>query len=260
MTRLAFALGLAVLLPPAGRAADPVDTTVLSAVLRDLLVQNLPTPALESKKDWGRQKEVFTGMKFRKVGPVRWEPEPQKGMRNDGHWQVFRGTVEKPGRTLKLTLRDVANPEPGKTTFRADLASDVAFGYEQQIWKMGARLYSGETRGTCKMAVALACEVTNRIEVKADRLAPDLVFRVRVTAAELSYSDLKIDHTLGVGGDAARVLGDAAVAFVKAVKPGLEKDLLAKANAAVVKAADTKDVRLELGKLMSGRPAAAKGK
>jgi hypothetical protein len=71
---------------------------------------------------------------------------------------------------------------------------------------------------------------------------------------------LAVDHTLGVGGDAAKVLGEAAIKFAKAVKPSLEKDLLAKANAAVVKAADTKEVKIELDKLLSGKSPVTKGK
>jgi len=37
------------------------------------------------------------------------------------------------------------------------------------------------------------------------------------------------------------------------VKPNLESDLLAKANAAIVKAADTKEVKVELGKLLGAK-------
>ncbi len=37
---------------------------------------------------------------------------------------------------------------------------------------------------------------------------------------------------------------------MKKFKPDLERDLLAKANAAIVKAADTKEVRVSLGGLL----------
>ena len=40
---------------------------------------------------------------------------------------------------------------------------------------------------------------------------------------------------------------------VRRVKPELERDLLAQANAAVVKAADTKEVRLSVESLLKGR-------
>ncbi|HEY2786192.1 MAG TPA: hypothetical protein VGJ05_14590, partial [Fimbriiglobus sp.] len=109
MPRAAFALVVGMAAALSGRAADPVGsgTKVLSTVLRGMLIENIPTPALESKLDWGRQKSVTTGLTFRKVGPVRWNAVPQKGMRNDGHWQKFRGTVEDPAKSLMLAITDV---------------------------------------------------------------------------------------------------------------------------------------------------------
>ena len=70
-----------------------------------------------------------------------------------------------------------------------------------------------------------------------------------------------VEHTAGIGGDAAKALGEAVVHTVKQVKPQLERDLLAKANAAIVKAGDTKEIRVALGKLLEGKaPEVTKGK
>jgi hypothetical protein len=80
-----------------------------------------------------------------------------------------------------------------------------------------------------------------------------VVVRLRVTEAQLFYEKLVVEHTAGVGGDAARILGDAVIDTVRRVKPDLERDLVAKANAAVVKAADTREVRLSLDSLLKGR-------
>ena len=84
-------------------------------------------------------------------------------------------------------------------------------------------------------------------------LLPDAVIRVRVTEAELHYTDLVCEHTAGLDGDAAKKVGEAVLKFLKQAKPSLERDLLAKANAAIVKAADTREVRIELDKLLTGK-------
>jgi hypothetical protein len=56
-------------------------------------------------------------------------------------------------------------------------------------------------------------------------------------------------------------MGKAVYEVLKAVKPDFEKGLLEKANAAVVKAADTKEVKVEFDKLLTGKlPAVTKGK
>ena len=106
----------------------------------------------------------------------------------------------------------------------------------------------------------LEAELTSRADLKPGSFLPDLAIRVRVTKADLTYRDFVCEHTLGVGGDVAKVLGKAAHEFIKKAKPDLEANLLAKANAAIVKAADTKEVRVEFDKLLTGKPIVSKSK
>jgi hypothetical protein len=54
-----------------------------------------------------------------------------------------------------------------------------------------------------------------------------------------------------VGGETAKLLGDAAVDALRTFKPSLERNLVARANAAIVRAADTKEVRVNLANLFS---------
>lgn len=238
-------------------AADPApDTDRLAALFRDLLLANLPDPITESKRGWGHQKEVVIGLKWRGV-----RPEPQKAVRNDGHWQKVSTSAIDPAKSLALGIRDLKQLDPGRVSFEAMLGLDVRLTYEQQAWKSGARLYAGETRARCRAALRLRCEVTNRLEPRPGAVLPDAVFRVKVTEAEIFYTDLVCEHTLGIDGPAAKKLGEVVHAAVTAVKPSLEKDLLAKANAAVVRAADTKEVRVEFDKLLAGKvPAVSRTK
>lgn len=215
--------------------ARPEDVRALEASLKSLLLKNLPTPLVKSEQNWGKQRPAL----------VR-----KNEMRNDGTWRRFSVKATNPDRSLGLGIEDAAFPEPGRATFTAKLGVDCDLQFEQQIWKNGLRLYSGETRGCCRAAVLLKCEAVSRTEKSPGSLLPDLVFRLKVTEAQLFYDDLVIEHTAGVGGDAAKILGEAVVDAVKQAKPELEKDLLNKANAAIVKAADTKDVRLSLGSLL----------
>jgi hypothetical protein len=233
--------------PATVRAAAPEATRVptsdlraLEASLRTLLLKNLPDPLVKSEQKWGQQKPAL----------VR-----KNEMRNDGTWRRFTVKAANPWQTLGLGLEDAVVPEPGKAAFTAKIGIDCDLTFEQQIWKNGMRLYSGETRGRCRAAVLLKCEATSRTETKPGSFVPDLVFRVKVTEAQLFYEDLVIEHTAGVGGDAAKILGDAVLDAVKQAKPKLEHDLLNKANAAIVKAADTKDVRLSFDSFLKSGPA-----
>lgn len=248
---------------PPVKAAPPAqpDTKSLSDTLQKLLLANLPDPLVQSNHHWGEQKEVASGVKWEKKGVIRYRPEVTKDLKNDGHWERVTVEAADAAKTLKLTVSNVRTPEAGKTLFDAVVQTDVKLKYEQQWWTLGKRVYAGETRAKCTAGVTMQVELTSRNEAKPGSLLPTVVLRVRVTEADLKYWDLECEHTLGLGGDAAKALGKAVHEVMKKVKPDLEKGLLEKANAAVVKAADTKEVKVELGNLLNGKlPSVSKEK
>lgn len=251
MTRSLAAVLLVALAAPARAADPPADTAALARVVRDLILQHMPTPLVETKHDWGRQREVSVGLNVRRDGPLRWQAEPRRAMRNDGHWYAVTVTVPDPKRSLAVAVRNVRPAGEGAVAFDAELAADVDLRFVQQLWRAGVRVYSGETRGRCGATLRLACEASTKFEANPGSFLPSATVRFRATAADLSYDRLLVEHTLGVGGDAARLMGDGAHALLTRVKPSLERDLLAKANAAIVKAADTRDIRVGLDKLIA---------
>src|SRR5260370_13628595 len=82
-------------------------------------------------------------------------------------------------------------------------------------------------------------------------IIPEMVFRARVVRANVGYDRLTVEHIAGVGGDAAKLLGEAIQQGLRQWHPSLERDLIAKANAAIEKAADTKEVRVNLKQLVN---------
>jgi hypothetical protein len=123
---------------------------------------------------------------------------------------------------------------------------------ERQTWKLGVRLYSGSTRARVRFRLTLNCESETRLE-KNRSWMPDAVFRLRVLKSDFRYDNLVVEHTAGVSGEAARLLGDVMISTVHQVRPGLERKLIEKANAAIVKAGDTKEVHLSLMDMMAGK-------
>ena len=83
---------------------------------------------------------------------------------------------------------------------------------------------------------------------------PELVAQLKVTRADLRYDNLKFQHIAGIGGEAAEIIGELAHAALNQWRPSLERDLLAKANAAIVKAGEHKEVRIGLSKLFKAPP------
>lgn len=237
--------------PPPAKPVDPPSADELAAIMKSLLTSALPSPLVEQSSNWGHQSEVMNGVTWETGGIVP-KPHKQKKLKNDGTWRRIKVEAVEPDKNLKLAVRNVQQPEKGRLTFDMVVALQTRIDFEQQVWKSGTRLYSGSTRARCLPVLFLKCESTSRA-VKTDGILPDVVFRLRVLDAKLTYDQFKVEHTVGVGGDAAEVLGGAVHDMIKQIKPSLEKDLLEKANKAIVKAGDTKEVKLGLGRLFDGK-------
>lgn len=233
--------------------ANPSETPTaeeLSLIIKGLLKSALPSPLVQQEFNWGHQRKFANGITWEKDGILR-KPRVQEKMKNDGTWRKIKVEAVDPERTLSLRVFNVQKPEKGKITFLVIISMPTRITFNQQLWAAGTRVYSGETRARCKPMLLLSCESTTRT-VKNGSFFPDVVFRMRVTHAKLSYENLVIEHTAGIGGDGAKLLGETILEFVKDVRPSLEKNMLEKANKAIVKAGDTKEVKLSLSKLLEG--------
>ena len=206
----------------------------LTGSLRGYLLQALPNPLVET--DPG---------KAHKTGKTH-------GSRKQGIWRKVRITAVSPADNLVLDLRDVRSPESGKLTFGVFLALDTRIDYNRQLWEAGIKLYDGSVRARARLKVTLDCEATTRLETNGLPL-PEAVFRLHVTQANVQLENVVVEHIAGVGGDAAKAIGDSLRASLRRLYPSLERKLLAKAEAAIVKAGDTKEARIGLTQLLKKR-------
>ncbi len=219
----------------------------LAGTLRGFVIKALPTPLYEDTRHWGLQRSVQE-VKWRGQG-LRVHPETVDAMKNDGRWWKVRVTAERLADTLVFDVRDVRQPEPGRMTFTTFISFDSHVEFDRQTWHLGTRRYSGSIRARLRVKLTLGCEATARLD-SAGALLPKAVFRLRVLQAASSYDNFVVEHIAGMGGEAAKLLGDAAHGSLKQWRPSMEHELLAKADAAIVKAGDTKEVRLSLSKIL----------
>lgn len=235
-----LATGLLLALPLTA-AADDAALKALGDALKPVLAKSLPPVLYEKSSNWGHQEMAANGLRWHGL-----RAEIVNTPKNDGKWRKIRLTAQDLPKTLVLNLSDLKDAGAGRQTFKAFLAFQAGIEFEQQTWDLGVRLYSGSTRARLQLKATLDCENLLRIE-PSKGLIPDVVFRLRVTKADVTYDNLVVEHVAGVGGSAARLIGEAARATLRACKPSLERDLLARVNAAIVKAADTRELRLGLG-------------
>jgi hypothetical protein len=232
--------------------AEVAEAEALTQVLRQLAKKNLPDPLSRTNLNWGHQKAVTVVHRHREG--LRVWTEPVEEMRNDGVWRRLTIRIPDPDK-LGVAVTELCHADDGKVLLTvAGVAERVDIRFEQQVWRNGLRLYSGETRGHCKAGLLLKAEVGTKTEFKKGSLLPDVTLTLKATGAELSYEKLEIDHTAGLDGDAAKSLGEVMIRVAKTIKPDVEKDLLEKANAAIVKAAGTRELHVALDQLLRGKP------
>jgi hypothetical protein len=220
----------------------------LASTLRSYIVRKVATQVYETNKGWGHTTSVPSGIKWQGKG-VETHGTITKSERNDGIWRKIRATVPNIADNLTLELRNIQQPEPGRMLFDVLLSCAAQVEVEQQVWKKGLRLYSGTARARLRVKLALACELTTHLDWNA-KLLPDGVFRLRVVHADLDYDHFALEHVAGLGGDAAKLIGDLLRGIIHRWHPSLERKWLAKTNAAIEKAADTKEIRIGVGSFM----------
>jgi hypothetical protein len=203
--------------------------TQLASQLKDLFLTVLPDPLFEDASHWGRQERNLRGQ-----------------MKNDGRWWKLRMEGRQFPNGLSVRVEDLQPGGKNRQTFSLyiDMVTNIVL--ERQTWLRGVRLYSGSTRARVKICLSLACEAVTRLETPKGATLPEVVFRFRVINSFLHYDDLVIEHTAGVGGDTAKYLGELVLSIIKQVKPSLERKLFERANAAILKAGDSKEIRIGL--------------
>lgn len=227
------------------------NTDALAGSLRGYLVRNVSPILYEASPGWGTQKEGFRGVKWTGKG-LRGRPEVVRAEKNHGTWKKVRVTADNLKDTLILDIRNVQHPEPGRTTFDVFVSFDARVDYEQQSWKSGICMYGARVRARFRVKLTLSCELVARLEA-GKMIVPDAVFRLRVLRSNLKYDNLVVEHLAGMGGETARLLGDAIRGGIHRWQPALEPALLHKANEAVIKAGDTREVRIGLVRLLGYR-------
>jgi hypothetical protein len=229
----------------------PEEAEAIAKLMREMALKKMPEPLLKSNDGWGHQKEFAVGRVMLR-NPNRVAPELPRELFNDGLWRRFTVSAREPEKSLAVGFTEMVRPAPDKMNVTITVAMDINFRMEQQLWVRGRQLYSGETRGHCKTACQLKANVMQKNVQKPGSFIPDVMLTVTTTEAKLFYDKLVIDHTAGLDGEAAQKVSELVIDLVKKIMPDLEKQLLDKGGEAIVKAAGTKEIKLELDKLMKG--------
>lgn len=243
----AFVLMSLAVAPTAAPRVDVPKEAIVSTV-RDMLLQSMPNPLYEASPNWGHTVKVPAGVKWKAKGGSL-NPQVMKKDKNHGKWQKILVTAPNLANNLEFDLRNLRKTERGTTEFEAFIAFNVDFDFTQQNWANGVKLYDSSVRGRLRMLLTMTCELSARMEKQPGSALPDLTIKFQVQKSDLRYDKLVFEHVGGLGGEAAQLIGETAHGMMKQWKPSFERDMLARANAAIVKAGQKRELHVSFSKL-----------
>jgi len=198
--------------PAPTTAADPDQAKMesMSELLMWIARQHIPT-TYEDKKDWGRTREIVTGLKI--VGKGRkLSTAPRRRRVNHGTWKMYEVSLKDPQDGFHIQLNRMQVTEQEGLSFEAIIEARLEMLARWARWNLGVQLISLNALADAKVRLQLEGSLAVRIDPL--KLPPDVTVIPTVTSAELqlkSFRLLRISQLHGplvqaISGEARKVI------------------------------------------------------
>lgn len=216
----------------------PVDVQPL---LMELILDNLPHD-FDHTKNWGKTKQVFSGIDMRFAGLElrthrRWKTV------NQGTWSKYKASLVDPHKNLRIELSHLVETEPGKVAFLMSTKAKLDLYGRLQEWQRGVRLYSVSADAIADIQLKLRCTMSTKLDIT--KLPPDIQLQPTVTDAEVKLVQFKLQRLSKSGGPIVRELGDGVEKILRRELAQKNERIVDKINRQIKKHED--DLRLSLG-------------
>ena len=187
----------------------------MSELLMWIAQQHIPT-TYQDKKEWGRTREIVTGLKI--VGKGRkLSTAPRRRRVNHGTWKMYEVSLKDPQDGFQIQLNRMQVKEEG-LSFEAIIEARLELLARWARWNFGVQLISLNALADAKVRLQLAGSLAIRID--PTKLPPDVTVVPTVKSAQLqlkSFRLLRISQLHGplveaVSGEARKVIEKQLVA------------------------------------------------
>lgn len=183
---------------------DLGDLSGLSGVLEALIRTHLPHE-YESRKEWGKTKEVWSGVKVSLDG-LRIDSERKRKRVNHGQWNRYRIELARPGERLALSVGDVRESDEHRLQFELSALAPLKVFTQVQQWERGVKLASVSSEAGAIVRFYGRFELG--LEFDASKLPPDVILKPVVKEARVELVDLKLRRVSQFEGPFVRLAGD----------------------------------------------------
>ena len=223
-----------------GESMDQAPRSTVDALLTEIVLQQMPLQYSDDRK-WGGQEKRWDGLEFRNEG-IKLETKRRWKLVNHGTWRKYQARLINPESEFSIELERLCNTPDGKTAFDLNIAAELQLQGRQAKWIKGVQLYSFSAEGSCHVRITLSCQ--SEIELDLNRLPPDLILKPRVTRAQLTVDEFRIDRISKVGGEVAQQVTHWVRGAIDEKVREEEEKLVAKLNTELKKNQD--NLRLSL--------------
>ena len=219
----------------------------VDAVLTKIILEHMPLQYADDKK-WGKQEKRWDGVDLRYEG-IKLKTKRRWKMVNHGTWKKYDAQLVNPEHEFAVELTNLRNTPDGKTAFDLNIGANLNLQARQSKWVKGVQLYSISAEGNCRIRIKLSCQT--QILLDLDHLPPDVIFKPRITNAQLFVDEFRLDRISKVGGEVAQQITKWVRSAIDGKVEEQQEKLVAKLNAKLDK--NQENLRLSLSDAMRSK-------
>lgn len=203
----------------------------LSFWVRWLVLRNLP-PSFEDNRKWGREKEVFDGIKLRREG---WKIETKRKTKTAKHgtWSRYYIEFVDPAENLQVNIQQMDFPKAGPIRVITQVIAPLKLFGRMSEWRRDVQLISLSTNADATIELNVACDI--QVIVNPLKIPPDVEFRPIVTDAAVALRDFKVHSISQLHGPLAELLGNGIREVLDNRLEDYREKLVMKMNAEITK-------------------------
>ena len=177
---------------------------ILSQAAASMIAAEIPRE-YERKKDWGRTKEITTGL--RSSGNFfKFDIHRQKSEVNHGVWKHYKLTLVDPEKNLDVQIENLRTLELGRVALTLNVAAKVHGWARAKIYDRGIHIIALEAEGDTNVRLSIDAEIGVE-SVKTDSLLPTYAINPVITDARVKFDDFQLKRISDVRGSFAHEVG-----------------------------------------------------
>jgi hypothetical protein len=172
-------------------------------MITEIVLENLPEN-YEDKKHWGKQKEIWTGVRL-SGKPFELKMNSRKKLVNHGTWTMYRIALVKPKHWFRTRVANVRGAGAGRIGFDVIVLARVHGFARLSQWETGVQLISVSADAEADVKLRLRCQVGFDFQL-VDYL-PAVSVDPEVTRADLRLIRFRVRRISQIRGALAHELG-----------------------------------------------------